>query len=63
MEALPGRIESVTVGKPTLEDVFIRRTGHRFWEGPDSEEGGGMAAEVSRGQSGQRSGHRRDSHG
>jgi len=32
MEAWPGRIDSVTVGKPTLEDVFIRRTGHRFWE-------------------------------
>jgi len=21
----------VTFGKPTLEDVFIHRTGHRFW--------------------------------
>ncbi|OGR83568.1 MAG: ABC transporter ATP-binding protein [Elusimicrobia bacterium RIFCSPHIGHO2_01_FULL_64_10] len=27
----PGEILSVTVGKPTLEDVFVRRTGHRFW--------------------------------
>src|SRR5262249_34951905 len=25
-------IDSVTVGKPTLEDVFIRKTGQRFWE-------------------------------
>jgi len=31
VEAFPGRIESVTWAKPTLEDVFIRRTGHRFW--------------------------------
>lgn len=26
--------ESATVGRPTLEDVFIRRTGHRFWREP-----------------------------
>ncbi|HVC98407.1 MAG TPA: ABC transporter ATP-binding protein [Pirellulales bacterium] len=31
-EAFPGRIQSVTFGKPTLEDVFIARTGHRFWQ-------------------------------
>ncbi len=30
-EAFPGRIQSITLGKPTLEDVFIARTGHRFW--------------------------------
>jgi ABC-2 type transport system ATP-binding protein len=30
-EAFPGRIQAVTFGKPTLEDVFIARTGHRFW--------------------------------
>jgi ABC-2 type transport system ATP-binding protein len=30
MEAFPGRIESITLGKPTLEDVFIARTGERF---------------------------------
>jgi len=28
--AFPGRIRSVTLGKPSLEDVFIRKTGHRF---------------------------------
>ncbi|MCC7348992.1 MAG: ATP-binding cassette domain-containing protein [Phycisphaerales bacterium] len=28
--ALPGLVESVSVGKPTLEDVFIHFTGHRF---------------------------------
>ena len=32
MGALPGLIDSVTVGRPTLEDVFIRRTGHRLWD-------------------------------
>ncbi len=31
VEAFPGVIESVSVAKPSLEDVFIRRTGHRFW--------------------------------
>jgi ABC-2 type transport system ATP-binding protein len=32
IEAFPGQIDSVSVGRPTLEDVFIRLTGHRFWE-------------------------------
>jgi len=31
VEAFPGEIQSVSVSKPTLEDVFIHRTGHRFW--------------------------------
>jgi ABC-2 type transport system ATP-binding protein len=31
-EALPGRIESVTVARPSLEDVFLRRTGHRLFD-------------------------------
>jgi ABC-2 type transport system ATP-binding protein len=31
VEAFPGEIESLSVSKPTLEDVFIHRTGHRFW--------------------------------
>ena len=30
VEAFPGEIQTVTLGKPTLEDVFIDRTGHRF---------------------------------
>ena len=30
IEAMPGLIDSVSVGKPTLEDVFIRVTGHVF---------------------------------
>jgi ABC-2 type transport system ATP-binding protein len=31
VESFPGRITSIRVGKPSLEDVFIARTGHRFW--------------------------------
>jgi len=31
VEAFPDRIESITLGKPTLEDVFIHFTGHKFW--------------------------------
>lgn len=31
-EAFPGRIEAVRVARPTLEDVFVRRTGHGLWE-------------------------------
>jgi ABC-2 type transport system ATP-binding protein len=30
VEAFPRQITSITLGQPTLEDVFIRRTGHRF---------------------------------
>lgn len=30
VEAFPGQIDSITLGKPTLEDVFIDRTGHRL---------------------------------
>jgi ABC-2 type transport system ATP-binding protein len=30
VEAFPGQIEEITLGKPTLEDVFIAKTGHRF---------------------------------
>lgn len=31
VEALPGHIQAISLGKPTLEDVFIHRTGHRLW--------------------------------
>jgi len=36
-EALPGRIESVTVARPTLEDVFLRRTGYGLFAQEDAE--------------------------
>jgi ABC-2 type transport system ATP-binding protein len=32
VEAFSSMIDTVTLSKPTLEDVFIDRTGHRFWE-------------------------------
>jgi ABC-2 type transport system ATP-binding protein len=31
VEAFPDDILTITLGKPTLEDVFIRRTGHQFF--------------------------------
>jgi len=37
VEAFPGEIEGVSIHKPSLEDVFIRRTGHRFWTDNDPE--------------------------
>jgi ABC-2 type transport system ATP-binding protein len=39
-ESFPGEIQTVTISKPTLEDVFIHRTGHRFWTeaAPENEE-------------------------
>lgn len=37
VEALPGEIQAISVSKPALEDVFIHRTGHKFWsESPES---------------------------
>jgi hypothetical protein len=32
VEAFPDLIDAVNLSKPTLEDVFIARTGHQFWE-------------------------------
>ncbi len=37
VEAFPGEIQGVSVHKPSLEDVFIRRTGHRFWTEENSD--------------------------
>lgn len=31
VEAFPGQVHAISISKPSLEDVFIRRTGHRFW--------------------------------
>lgn len=31
VEAFPGEIQALSVSNPTLEDVFIHRTGHKFW--------------------------------
>ena len=40
METYSDRVEAVTVGKPTLEDVFIHETGHRFWDEKNEADGG-----------------------
>jgi ABC-2 type transport system ATP-binding protein len=32
VQAFPGLIQSVTLSKPSLEDVFIHKTGHTFWK-------------------------------
>jgi ABC-2 type transport system ATP-binding protein len=31
LEASPGSVQALTVSKPTLEDVFLKRTGHSLW--------------------------------
>lgn len=36
IEAFPGEVDSITVGRPTLEDVFVHFTGHRLSD--DAEE-------------------------
>jgi ABC-2 type transport system ATP-binding protein len=36
-EAFPGVIHSVSISQPTLDDVFIDRTGHRFWADPEEQ--------------------------
>jgi len=40
VESFPGEIQSISISKPTLEDIFIDRTGHRFWseQQPGKEE-------------------------
>lgn len=34
MESFADNIQAITLGKPSLEDVFINKTGHRFWSSP-----------------------------
>ncbi len=37
VEAFPGEIQAISVSKPALEDVFIHRTGHKFWSESQEE--------------------------
>ncbi len=46
VDAFPRQVAGVTLGKPTLEDVFIARTGHRFWD--EDEAGRTDDGKVSR---------------
>lgn len=39
VDAFPDDITTASLGKPTLEDVFIQRTGHRFWDAESAERG------------------------
>jgi len=38
VEQFPERIDAITLGKPSLEDVFIEKTGHRFWSETPTED-------------------------
>jgi ABC-2 type transport system ATP-binding protein len=38
VDAFPTEVSMVTYGKPTLEDVFIHLTGHRFWSEATEQE-------------------------
>jgi ABC-2 type transport system ATP-binding protein len=49
IEAVPGMVDSISVGKPTLEDVFIHLTGKRFRDEPP-------AGEETPGRKGRRAG-------
>lgn len=40
VDAFPAEISMVSYGKPTLEDVFVHLTGHRFWT--EAGNGGGI---------------------
>ncbi|WP_417392458.1 ATP-binding cassette domain-containing protein [Gimesia sp.] len=37
IDAFPEQVTSVSLGKPTLEDVFIHETGHQFWQAEEVE--------------------------
>ena len=45
VEAFPGEIQAISVSKPALEDVFIHRTGHKFWS---EEREAGSADETNK---------------
>ena len=36
-EAFGEQLDAIRLGKPTLEDVFIAKTGHRFWSDREVE--------------------------
>jgi ABC-2 type transport system ATP-binding protein len=38
VEAFPGEITALSISQPSLEDVFIRHTGHKFWSDQHDEQ-------------------------
>ncbi|OGW81761.1 MAG: ABC transporter ATP-binding protein [Omnitrophica bacterium GWA2_52_8] len=47
VRTFPELIRSITLRKPTLEDVFVRHTGHRFWQEEKAAGAGIKTAEKS----------------
>ena len=41
IERFGDRVQRLTLSRPSLEDVFIHKTGHRFWMDDAQETGGG----------------------
>ena len=48
VEAFPGEVEALSVSKPALEDVFIRRTGHKFWSDDNTRQSVQSSSETRR---------------
>ena len=39
MQVYPNEIRAIRIGKPTLEDVFVKYTGHQFWQQTEATDG------------------------
>ena len=39
MLVYPNEIRAIRIGKPTLEDVFVKYTGHQFWQQTETTDG------------------------
>jgi ABC-2 type transport system ATP-binding protein len=59
VEAFPGEIQAISVSKPALEDVFINRTGHKFWSEDRQNEDRPSDDVQSRGNGPRKSGKKR----
>jgi ABC-2 type transport system ATP-binding protein len=59
VEAFPGEIEAISVSKPALEDVFIRRTGHKFWSETDETQ---SESDTHRSDNHKSDNHKSDNH-